>query len=183
MRAGDRCGLDDAGEFVGREAERVAVVAELVGRLPVDHGPFVESVAAVEGRAGLHGEEKVAEPGDKWATRGCERGEGDGRGAAGRGGGRVSDLLILRPAEEGARGVPGKGEIGAGVPAAEPRGAEGVVGEKEVEDRVFGTGGAAVLVRIRPHAHAGLVGGGAGLPGGLGEELGGGRQRGQGSRD
>ena len=87
----------------------------------------------------------------------------------------VVSFLILGAGEISAGGLAGKGDAGAGEPAAEPGGAVGVVGEEEVVDRVLLAAGGAGLVRIGPGAHAGLVGAGAGLPVGLGEDGGRGR--------
>ena len=82
----------------------------------------------------------------------------------------MGKFAILGPAEEGAGGFAGEDDVGAGVPAFQPRGAEGVVTKEKIEDGVFLAAGGAGLVRIGPHTHAGLVGGLAGEPVGFGED-------------
>jgi hypothetical protein len=171
VRAGDGEGFDDVRDLGGHEAEREGVVADLVGGLAIHHGPLVEAVTAEEGGAGLRGDEEITEPRDEGAAGGRERGEGDdGRGGGRRvGRGGRKNFTILRPAEVGAGGFAGEREVGAGVPAAEPRGAKRVVVKQEIVDRVFLAAAGTGDMRIGPHAHAGLVRGGAGLPRGLGE--------------
>lgn len=66
--AAEGLGLDDGGELGGREAERVLVVAYLVGRLAIDHGPFVQAEAAEEGGAVAGGGKQVAQPKDEGAA-------------------------------------------------------------------------------------------------------------------
>ena len=166
MGASDGRGLDDAGKGVGRIAERVGVMADLVGGLAVNHGPLVEAEAAEEGGTRLHRLQQIAEPRHEDAAVNGERGgfEGDGGGAVGQG-----DLAILGPAEEGAGGFAGESDVGAGIPAFQPGGAVGVIAEKKIVNGMFFAARGTGLMRVGPRAHADLVGRLAGEPDGLGE--------------
>lgn len=86
MGAGDGRGLDDAGKGVGRIAERVGVMADLVGGLAVNHGPLVEAEAAEEGGTRLHRLQQIVEPRHENAAMNRERGgvESDGGEPSGR---------------------------------------------------------------------------------------------------
>ena len=85
MGAGDGRGFDDAGEGIGRVAERVNVVADLVGCLAIHHRPLVQTEAAEKGGSRLHGLQQIAEPDYESAAMNRERGgvESDGGGTVG----------------------------------------------------------------------------------------------------
>jgi hypothetical protein len=77
--------------------------------------------------------------------------------------------VIFGPAEKFVGAFAGENHVGTGVPAAEPRRAERIVAEEEIDDGVFLAAAGAKLVRIGPGADALFVRGLASAPFGLGK--------------
>ena len=159
--AAEGLAFDEGGELVGGEAEGVALVADLLGSLAIDHGPFVEAEAA-EARGAV--EDVAAEggdPGGELAGFFREQGgiERDGVGGAQKE--RVVEEVGVGDFEGGAE---------RGEPLFEFAGGEVVVAEEEVVDGVGLAAGTTIQGGVGHGGDAGVVGVGEGVPGGAGEE-------------
>lgn len=162
--AAEGLAFDEGGELVGGEAEGVALVADLLGSLAIDHGPFVEAEAA-EARGAV--KDVAAEGGDPGGELAGFLGEEVG--VEGEGGGGAE--------EEGVVDEVGFGDFEGGAERGEPlfefAGGEVVVAEEEVVDGVALAAGTTIQGGVGHGGDAGVVGVGEGVPDGAGEEHGG----------
>lgn len=130
----------------------------------------MEPVTTEERRARLHRHEQVAQPRHKFFPVGEQGRRFEHHPFDRPEAGPDDGFAILRPAQKLARAFAGEREVRTGMPAPQPRRAETVVGEQEIEDRMSFAAGRARLVRVGPCAHPFFMCPLEFPPGGLGED-------------
>ena len=157
MGAAQRRRLHDVRDLLRGQAQRPRRVADLVGRLPVDHRPLVPAEASERGRPRGRRFEQA------------ERGANDLSGQ--RVGIHPGALGVDDVAAHGLKlpDIAGEHDRGPGVPARELGRSPGVVVEEEVVDRMAPPDPAALEPGLDPRRDACGVRGGALAPLALGE--------------
>lgn len=142
VRATDDLRFDDLRDLFRGEAEGPCRMADAGRFQAIDHGPFVQPIAAEEGWPIERCPEEILEPGEEREALFWERRAVQGDATEG--------LPILGPSEEGAGLVASQDDIRAGVPLAKLGGAEGIIVEQEIVNGVPFAARGAPLVGVGP---------------------------------